>query len=54
MIEPWRLIAPMILGVDERPAHALDELVGVTLVGEHLRWHMLGQHDLFAAPPHFS
>ena len=36
----------LVLGVDERSAHALDELVSVMLVREHLRGHMLAQHDL--------
>ena len=32
-----------LLGVDERPSHTLDELISVVFVGEHFRWHMLGQ-----------
>ena len=49
-----RLLLLMVLGVDERPAHALDELVSVMLVGEHLLGHMLGQHDLLGTSLHFS
>lgn len=44
----------MFFGVDERPAHALDELVSLMLVREHLRGHMLGQHDLLGTSLPFS
>jgi hypothetical protein len=43
----------VVFGVDERAAHALDELVSVMLVGEHLRGHMLAQHGLVVTSPHF-
>ena len=33
----------LFLGVYEGPSHALDELVGVVFVGEHLRGHVLGE-----------
>jgi hypothetical protein len=36
----------VLFGVGERRGHALDALISVMLVPEHLRQHMLGQHDL--------
>jgi hypothetical protein len=34
-----------LLGVYKCPSHALDKLVSVVLVGEHLGRHVLGQQS---------